>query len=89
MRNAHNILVGVHEGKKVFRRHTYRRKDTIEIDLKERECEDVGCIHMTEGRVQWNVFVSTVIKIRPSQKAGNFLYSSDSQEGFCSMKLFQ
>jgi hypothetical protein len=41
MRNAYEILVGKHEGKRPLGRPRRRRMDNINIDLKETVCENV------------------------------------------------
>jgi hypothetical protein len=42
--------------------------DNTEIDLIERVCEDVDCIHMAQDRVMWRGFVNT-----GSIKGGKFI----------------
>jgi hypothetical protein len=43
-------------------------------DLKETAYENVDWIHLTHDRVQW-ALVNTVLKLRVSYKAGNYLTS--------------
>jgi hypothetical protein len=43
MRNAHNILAGKPEGKRLLDSPEHRRED---VDLKEIVCEDVEWIHL-------------------------------------------
>jgi hypothetical protein len=38
-------------------------EDNIKVDLKERMCEGVDWIRLAQGRIQWLVFVHTVIKL--------------------------
>jgi hypothetical protein len=51
MRNSYKSLVRKPKGKipLVIHRHRY---DNIKVDIKERECESVDCIHLSQNRVQ-------------------------------------
>jgi hypothetical protein len=50
MRNAHRILVGIPEDKRLSGALT--REDDIETDLEEVKYEDVDCIHLVQHRKQ-------------------------------------
>jgi len=43
------------------------------MDLRDTGWEDVDWMHLAEDRVQWKALVNTVINIRISYMAGNFL----------------
>jgi hypothetical protein len=51
-RNAHRILVGKVEGKRLIRRQRYRW-DNIKMDLTEIELGGMDWINMAEERGQW------------------------------------
>jgi hypothetical protein len=53
MRNAYNILVGKHEGKRPLGRPRRRWKDTIRINLREIWLEGVKWMRLAQGRTQW------------------------------------
>jgi hypothetical protein len=55
MRNACRILTGKPEGKSTLGRARCRWEDIITMDLKEIRCEGVDCIHLAQGRDQWQV----------------------------------
>jgi hypothetical protein len=46
MRNAHNIFVGKHEGKKALGRFMRRREDNIRMDFREIRWEGVDWMHL-------------------------------------------
>jgi hypothetical protein len=72
MRNACKILVGKPEGKRRLRRPRCEWKDNIEMDLK-RNREKLDWIHLVQKRDKWRVLVYTVMNLRVTKKAGNFL----------------
>jgi len=74
MRNVY-ILVRKHEGKRPHGRPSHRRKDNIQMDLKETGYEDVDLIDLTQDRNQWRALVNTLMNIRFPYKEGNFLTS--------------
>jgi hypothetical protein len=47
-------------------------KDNIKMDLKTKEYDSVGCIHLTLHRAQWRAFVNTN-EPAGSVKCGEFL----------------
>jgi hypothetical protein len=53
MKNIYKILVEKPEGKRPFRRHTYRWEINIIADLRETGCEGVDLIHLAQDRDQW------------------------------------
>jgi hypothetical protein len=57
-RNSY-VLVGKPE-----RRYMRRWEDNIKIDLRERDCEDVNWMHVSQDRVYWRALVNTVVNIR-------------------------
>jgi hypothetical protein len=48
MRNAYNILVGKHEGKRPLGRPRHRWEDNIRFDLREIELEGMDWMHMAQ-----------------------------------------
>jgi hypothetical protein len=53
------------------RRH--RWENTIKVNLKETECEDVILIYLVQDRVLWSYLISTVMNLWVPYKTGNFL----------------
>jgi hypothetical protein len=50
-------------------------EDNIKRDLKETGCENVGCIHLAQDRIQRLAVPNVVMNFGVSKKAGNFLTS--------------
>jgi hypothetical protein len=67
MRNAHKILAGKPERKRLFER---RRQVIIEMDLREVWWGGVGWIHLAQGRNQWWALVNTVMNLRAHKGRG-------------------
>jgi hypothetical protein len=63
-RNAHNILVGTPEGKRLLGRPIRPWEDNIRMDLKEIGREGVDWIHLSQDRDQWRAVVNTVMNLR-------------------------
>jgi hypothetical protein len=76
-RNAYRILVGKPEGKRPLGRPRRRWVDIIKIDLREIEWDGMDWIDMAQSRDQWRALVNTVLNLRVSQNAGNFLRIGD------------
>jgi len=65
IRNAYEILVGIHhERKKPLGRTRCRWEDNIRRDLREIGWEGVDWIHLAQDREQWRALVNTVINLR-------------------------
>jgi hypothetical protein len=69
MRNACNVLVCKPEGKST----QINLGVDIRMDLREIGWKNVDCIHMSQDRGQWRSLVNTVMNLRVSYEAGNFL----------------
>jgi hypothetical protein len=50
-----------------------RWKDSIKMDLGEREWKGVDWFHLTQDTDQWRAVMNTVMDIQVPQKAENFL----------------
>jgi hypothetical protein len=61
MRNTYKILVGKHEGKRLFRRPRCTSEYIIRLDVTEISWEVVDWIHVAQDRVQWRAVVYTVM----------------------------
>jgi hypothetical protein len=72
MRNVYRILVGETEGKKRFKRPSYRWEDNIRMDPTEIGREGVDWIHLAQNRDQWRVLVNTVNELSGSIKGGEY-----------------
>jgi hypothetical protein len=57
-------LVGRPEGKRPLGRHRRRWEDNIKMDLREIGIDGVNWIQLAQDRVQWRVFVNTVMNLR-------------------------
>jgi hypothetical protein len=68
-------LVGEPEGKRPLGRLMRRWEDNIKKDISEITLEVVDWIHLAEVSGLWRASVKTVMNLRFSQKAGNFLTS--------------
>jgi hypothetical protein len=63
-RNAYRILVGKPEGERPLGRPRCRWVDNINIDLREREWDDMDWIKLAQDRNQWRALVNTVTNLR-------------------------
>jgi hypothetical protein len=75
VRGAYNILVGKPEGKRPLGRPRRRWVGNIKMDLGEIGFGDVDWIHLAQDRDRWRALVNTVMSLRVTQNAGNFLTS--------------
>jgi hypothetical protein len=57
-------LVGRPEGKRPLGRSRLRWKDNIKMDLREIGIDGANWIWLAQGRVQWRVFVRTVMNLQ-------------------------
>jgi hypothetical protein len=71
--NAHKILVGKTERKRLLGRRRRRWEGKIRIYLREIVWELVDWIYLAQGRDQWRALVNTVMHLPVSQKSGNVL----------------
>jgi hypothetical protein len=71
--NAHNILVGIREGKRSLRRSRRRWEYNIIMDVRETEWEVVDWIHLAQNMDQWRDIVNTIMNVTVPQKTRNFL----------------
>jgi hypothetical protein len=62
-RGVYRILVGTSEGKRPLGRPRCRWEDNIKLDLTEIGINEANWIHLTQARVQWWAFVSTVMSL--------------------------
>jgi hypothetical protein len=63
-RGVYKVLVGRPEGKRPLGRPRHRREDNIKLDLKETRIDGANWIQLAQGRVQWRIFVNTVMNLR-------------------------
>jgi hypothetical protein len=63
-RGVYRVLVGRPEGKRPLGRHRHRREDNIKMDLREIGIDGTNWIRLAQERVQWWVFVNTVLNPR-------------------------
>jgi hypothetical protein len=61
--------------KRPLGRSRRRCEDNIRLYVKQRRCEEVKWIRLTQDRNKWRALVNTLLKLQVPQKAGNFLTS--------------
>jgi hypothetical protein len=71
--NSYKILVGKSEGEGTLGWPRRRCERSIKVDLKETRFEDVEWINLAQDSVVWWAVVNTVINLRVSYKARDFL----------------
>jgi hypothetical protein len=57
-------LVGRPEGKRPLRRPRRRLEDNIKLDLRKIGIDGAKWIQLDQDRIQWRVFVNTVMNLR-------------------------
>jgi hypothetical protein len=67
-RGKHRVLVGRPEGKRPLGRPRRRWEDNIKMDLREIGIDGANWIQLAQDRVQWWVFVNTVMNLRVSSR---------------------
>jgi hypothetical protein len=60
-RGVYRVLVGRPEGERPLGRPRRRWEDNIKMDLREIRIDGANLIQLAQDRVQWWVFVSTVM----------------------------
>jgi hypothetical protein len=78
MRNVYEVLAGKPEGRRPFERPRRNWEDNIRMDLKEIGWGVVDWIHLSQDMDQWRTLVNTLMNLRVTQNAGNFLTVSFS-----------
>jgi hypothetical protein len=63
-RNAHKVLVGKPEVKRVLRRPRCKWDNNIKIHFRKMECYSKEWIHLAQDRDQWSALVNKVINLR-------------------------
>jgi hypothetical protein len=63
-RGVYKVLVGKPEGKRLLGRPKRRWEDNINIDFREIAIDGANWIQLAQDRVQWRVFVNTVMNLR-------------------------
>jgi hypothetical protein len=63
-RGVYRVLVDRPEGKRLLGRPRHRWEDNIKMDLRKIGIEVSNWIRLAQDRVQWRVFVNTVMKLR-------------------------
>jgi hypothetical protein len=63
-RGVYRVLVGRSEGKRPLERPRCRWEDIIKLDIREIGIDKANWIHLTQDRLQWWVFVKTVMNLR-------------------------
>jgi hypothetical protein len=63
--------------------------DNIKMDVKEIECEGVGCIHLLQDRDQWWDLVNTTVNFRLHKRLVVYSLAErlSASQGICSMEL--
>jgi hypothetical protein len=63
-RGVYGVLIGRPEGKRPLGRPRHGWEDNIKMNLREIGIDGANWIRLAEDRVQWRVFVSTVMNFR-------------------------
>jgi hypothetical protein len=63
-RGAYRVLVGRPEGKRPLGRPSRRWEDNFKMDLREIGIDGANWVQVAQDRVQWRVFVNTVMNLR-------------------------
>jgi hypothetical protein len=63
-RNIYRVLVGRTVGKRPLGRPRRRWENNIKMDLRETGIDGANWIGLAQDRIQWRVFVNTVINLR-------------------------
>jgi hypothetical protein len=63
-RGVYRVLVGRPEGRRPLRRHRCRWEDNIKMYLREIRIYRANWIRVAQDRVQWRIFVNTVMNLR-------------------------
>jgi hypothetical protein len=63
-RGVYRDSVGKPEGKRPLGRRRRRREDNIKLNLREIRIDGANWIRLAQDRVQWRVFVNTVMNFR-------------------------
>jgi hypothetical protein len=66
-------LVGKPEEKRSHGRPRHRWEDNIRMDLRETGWEDMDRMYLTQDRDRWWAVLNTVLNLRVTLMAGNFL----------------
>jgi hypothetical protein len=67
-RCVYRVLVGRPEGKRSLGRLRRRWEDNIKLNLSERGIDGANWIQLAQDRVQWRVFVNTVMNLWVPQR---------------------
>jgi hypothetical protein len=67
------VLVGKPEGKRPLGLPRRRLEDNIEMNLQEAGCGGMDWIELDQDRDKWKSLVNSVMNLRVSYNAGNFL----------------
>jgi hypothetical protein len=63
-RGVYRVLVGRPEGKRQLARPRRRWEDNIKMDLREIGIDGANWIQLAQDRIQWRVFVNTMMNLR-------------------------
>jgi hypothetical protein len=67
--------VGKSEGKRPLQRPRRRLEDNVKIDHRETRWGRMDWIELAQDRIQWKVFMNTVMNLRVPYEVGKFLSS--------------
>jgi len=70
-RGIYRVLAGKPEGKRPLGRPRRRWDDNINLDLREKGIDGANWIRLPQDRVQWRVFVNTVMDLRAPYRNQN------------------
>jgi hypothetical protein len=63
-RSVYRVLIERPEGKRPLGRPRHRWEDNIKMDVREMVVNEANWIRLAEDRVQWQIFVNTVMNLQ-------------------------
>jgi hypothetical protein len=63
-KSSYRILTVKPQVKTLLSRSRHRMEDNIKINLKGIRCKYVDCVNLVYDRVQWRIFVNTMLNVR-------------------------
>jgi len=76
-RDVYGILVGRPEGKRPLGRPRRRWEESIKMDLREIGIDEANCTWLAQDRLQWQVFMNTVMNLQVPQRKQAILWQAE------------
>jgi hypothetical protein len=75
-RGVYRVLVGLLEVKRPLERPRHRWEDNVKTDLREIGIDEANWIQLAQDRVQWRVYVNTVMNPGVPKKEAGYILTS-------------